>query len=111
MRNHFLSGAAVLVMVVACAKQPDQIQPVEVGQSEYKGYSCARLADTEIRYNQALESLSADQKRAANGDAWGVFLLGLPLSSMSGKDKETKIAVTKGHLQAITREKLRKSCS
>ncbi|WP_081780690.1 hypothetical protein [Sulfitobacter sp. 20_GPM-1509m] len=102
---------AAIASLGACAKQPDQIAAVDIGSNEYRGYSCKQLLETEVKYTQALTNLSAQQKSAANGDAWGVFLLGLPLSSMGGNDKETMIAVTKGHLQSIDREQARKNCS
>ncbi|MEI4262349.1 hypothetical protein [Roseovarius sp. D0-M9] len=110
MKIRIAIAAATLVTVAACAPRPDQIAAVEVGSNEYRGYSCAQLSDAELRYTQALTNLSASQNRAASGDAWGVFLLGLPISSMSGADNETKIAVTKGHIQSIEREKVRKNC-
>ncbi|WP_371039359.1 hypothetical protein [Rhodosalinus sp. FB01] len=102
---------AATILVAACAARPDNIAAVNVGQNEYRGYSCAQLEDARLKYSQALENLSAQQNRAADGDAWGVFLLGLPISSMSGGDRETTIAVTKGHLQSIERERARKNCS
>lgn len=104
-------AVTAIAVLSACAQRPDQIAAVEVGGNEYSGYSCSQLSDAELRYGQALANLSADQNRTASGDAWGVFLLGLPISSMSGADNETKIAVTKGHLQSIEREKARKNCS
>jgi len=39
-----------------------------------------------------------------------VFLLGLPLSSMSGNDQETNIAVAKGQLQAVEQVMVDKNC-
>ena len=100
-----------IAAVTACAKQPDQIAAAEIGNNEYRGYSCRQLSDAELKYTQGLENLSAQQEAAASGDAFGVFLLGLPLSSMSGGDKETAITITKGHLQSIDREQQRKRCS
>ncbi|MDE4130873.1 hypothetical protein PXK18_19730 [Phaeobacter gallaeciensis] len=55
--------------------------------------------------------MSADQKRAANSDALGVFLLGLPLSSMSGNDKEALISVAKGRVDAINTVQASKGCA
>ena len=69
------------------------------------------LAEKELQQTQLLNALSADQKKAASGDAWGVFLLGLPLSSMSGADKETEIAIAKGRLDAIDRQQTAKGCN
>lgn len=101
---------ACLTAVTACAKAPENIPAVSIGSNEYRGYSCRQLAEAEVKYTQALTNLSAAQKDAQSGDAMGVFLLGLPLSSMSGNDNETNIAVTKGHIQAIEAERARKGC-
>lgn len=101
---------AIALLVAACAKQPENIAAVEVGANEYRGLSCKQLTETRVATAQNLENLSAAQKNAASGDAMGVFLLGLPVSSMSGNDNETAIAVTKGRLQALDREIARKSC-
>lgn len=101
---------ATALALTACAKQPENIAAVEVGDNEYRGLSCKQLSETRVATSQNLENLSASQKSAASGDAVGVFLLGLPVSSMSGNDNETAIAVTKGRLQALDREIARKSC-
>ena len=106
-----VSFALCGLVVAACAKQPENIAAVNVGENEYRGYSCKQLQEAELKNTQALENLSASQKNAAAGDAFGVLLLGLPISSMAGADNETKIAVTKGHLQSIEREQQRKGCS
>ncbi len=74
------------------------------------GASCSQLGATELQLTQNLETLTAAQKSAASGDAVGVILLGLPLSSMSGNDKETDIAVTKGKLQAVQAAKVKRKC-
>ena len=102
-------GSAVLV--AACAQQPEDIAAADIGQGAYRSASCAQLAEAELWYNQQLENLSASQRSAASGDAMGVFLLGLPISSMSGNDRATEIAVTRGHLQEIEREKAGKNCA
>ena len=104
-------GFCVLLACASCAKQPDQIAAVEIGNNEYRPYGCRQLSEIKLKYDQRLENLSAAQENAAAGDAFGVFMLGLPISSMSGGDKETAIAVTKGHIQSIEREQARKRCS
>ena len=45
--------------------------------------------------------LSARQNQTANNDAIGVILLGLPTSSMNGKDVEAELSIAKGQLLAI----------
>lgn len=96
--------------LAGCAKKPEEISAADIGQGVYRNASCKQLADTLVKYSQNLENLSADQRSAASGDALGVFLLGMPLSSMSGNDKETTISVTKGHIQQITAERQAKRC-
>lgn len=102
--------AASAVLMAACAKSPDKISAAEIGSNEYRGYSCKQLAEAKVKHAHNLENLSAAQKDAQGGDFFGVLIFGLPLSSMSGNDKETAIAVTKGHVQAIETEQQRKSC-
>ena len=54
--------------------------------------------------------LSAAQQSAATQDTVGVLLLGVPIASMSGGDKEAQLASEKGKLQAIDRQTVSKSC-
>ena len=77
----------------------------------YARQNCTQLGKQELYQEQLLAALSADQKKAQSGDAWGVFLLGLPITSMSGNDKETQIAVTTGRLDAIERLKSAEKCA
>jgi hypothetical protein len=101
----------VFFLVAACAAAPENIAAVDVGPRAYQGFNCSQLAEAKVQYNQSLENLSAQQRDAQSGDAVGVFLLGLPLSSMSGGDKETQIALAKGHIQAVELEEARRRCS
>lgn len=102
--------AVAAVAISACAKQPDEIAAIPMESSMYAGQSCSSLSQTKLKLSQDLASLSAQQKSAASGDAFGVFMLGLPLSSMSGGDKEAAISVTKGKIDAINQEMARKRC-
>jgi hypothetical protein len=108
--NKFILPVICAVFISACAKQPEQIAAVNVGGDAYARSSCSQLLAERTTISQELENLSAKQKTAANGDAWGVFLLGLPLSSMSGGDQEAMIAVAKGKVQAIDRQLVAKNC-
>lgn len=102
--------AMCLALVAACAKQPEQIAAIDVGGDAYAQHSCSQLVNEKTVVSQELANLSAKQKSAATGDAWGVFLLGLPLSSMSGGDQEAMIAVAKGKVQAMDRQLVAKNC-
>ena len=78
-------AALVALLVSGCATDPDRIKPVA-----YAGDKCT-AAD-----RQRLVELSAEQKRTARKDAAGVFWLGLPVGSMSGKNHAKEIARLKG---------------
>jgi len=97
--------------LTACATRPENIAAADIGSGAYNGRSCAQLAERNTHYTQELASLSADQNRAADGDALGVFLLGLPMSSMSGNDRETDIAIVRGHLNEIESARQARNCT
>ena len=107
--KYFLASAA-LVTLVACAKRPEEIAAVPMDTAAYTGLSCRQLAQEETRIRGELDALSAAQNSAATSDAMGVFLLGIPWSSMSGNDKEALIAVAKGKLSAIDMVQVSKNC-
>lgn len=77
--------AVVALLVSSCAAHPDRIKP-----AAYSGAPCTAADRTR------LAELSAEQKRAANTDAIGVFLVGLPIGSMNGPDHKDEIARLKG---------------
>lgn len=98
-------------LVSACATRPENIAAVPMDTASYEKMSCRQLSTEEAKITSELNALSADQNKAADSDALGVFLLGVPWSSMSGNDKETLIAVAKGRLDAINTVEASKGCS
>lgn len=106
--KHFALFA--LPLLAACAQNPDNIAAVEVAGDPYGRFSCKQLKTERLKVSQELEAVSADQKKAASGDALGVFLLGLPVSSMSGNDKEAAVAIAKGRVNELDRKLLEKNC-
>ncbi len=57
-----------------------------------------------------MAAVSKAQNDAATGDAFGVFLIGVPMSSTFGGDKEGQVAVNKGKVQAIENALKAKGC-
>jgi len=106
----FLYVAVSAVVLSACAKQPENIAAAAMPTAPYERMSCAELAGHALAKTQQIEGLSAEQRDAASGDALGVFLLGLPLSSMSGGDQETAIAIARGEMNAITAVQQSRGC-
>lgn len=95
--------AAISASVTACASRPGFIPPVSVSATEYSGRSChgtqGMLEDKRNRY----AVLDRQQKQAALGDAFGVLIFLVPVSSMLGQDQEAAIAQTKGEIAALER--------
>lgn len=78
-----------LPLLASCATHPDRIKP-----AAYSGEPCTAADRTR------LAELTAEQKRAANTDALGVFMIGLPIGSMSGPNHSAEIAKLKGSCRA-----------
>lgn len=93
--------AALALALAGCAKNPDAIAPITMPANAYGGLTCEQLAAEHQRSSAALAAVSEQQKQAATGDAVGVFLLGVPVSSLSGADKEGLVALHKGEIVAI----------
>ncbi len=89
------------VAAASCAKRTDAIVPVEIPMAAYANMSCQTLARELIKERSVLASLSEQQDSAATGDAVGVFLVGVPVSSTFGGNKEGLVAVSKGKVTAI----------
>ncbi|WP_113358105.1 hypothetical protein [Rhizobium sp. SYY.PMSO] len=99
-----------LLPLAACAKRPDAIVPTEIPMAAYSNLDCTGLT-RELNAEQGkLTSLSKQQNNAANGDAFGVFLIGVPMSSVTGGDKEGVISVTKGKVLSIQNTMKAKGC-
>jgi len=86
--------------VSACAKRPDAIAPVAMGDA-FNSLSCNQAQSMLNAERSNLATLSAAQNTAANNDALGVFLIGVPMGSVGGGDNEGNIAASKGKILAL----------
>ena len=59
------------------------------------------LAEELVLETQQLAALEGKQKGAVAGDAIGVFLIGVPVSSLTGGDVSGHIATSKGKVLAL----------
>jgi hypothetical protein len=92
--------APALLIIAGCAKGPDAIAPVSMGNA-FQATSCTQAREMLVIERQKLAGLSASQRGAVAGDAIGVFLIGVPVSSLSGNDMEGDIAASKGKVLAL----------
>jgi hypothetical protein len=104
--------ATMVVLVLAgCARRPDSIAPAHIPFEAYSSMDCAQINSLLVSERQILASLEVQQNSAATGDAVGVFLIGVPISSLSGGDQEGNIAVSKGKVQALEAAQLQNRCA
>lgn len=108
--KHLAIAAALTVFVVGCAQRPDSITPAAIPFEAYSSMECGRLNTLLSSERQILASLESQQNSAATGDALGVFLVGVPVSSLTGGDKAGEIAVSKGKVQAMEAAQIRNKC-
>lgn len=111
MKLKLITVAITISMTAACAKRPDAIVPVDIPMAAYQNQDCNGLAQEYVKEQGNLASLSKQQNSAATGDAFGVFLIGVPMSTVSGGDKEGQVAVSKGKLNAIEASLRSKGCN
>jgi len=110
MKVKYFAVALAVAAATSCAKRPDAIVPVDIPMAAYTGQSCAALKSVMAKEKAILHAVSKQQHDAANGDAFGVFLIGVPMSSTFGGDKEGQVAVSKGKVQAIENAMKSKGC-
>ncbi|SHL75477.1 hypothetical protein [Roseibium suaedae] len=110
MKSTFLCAAAAALVLSSCAKRPDAIVPVDIPMAAYTNLSCFEIEKNLAEERVTLARLSSEQNQAANGDAFGVFLVGVPVSSVTGGDKEGMVAASKGKVQAMELAKASKGC-
>lgn len=86
--------------LAACARGPDAIAPVALGPA-FQSTPCSDARALLAQERAQLASMAQSQRSAQMGDALGVFLLGVPVSSLTGGDREGAIATSKGKVLAL----------
>lgn len=93
-------SCALLAALSACAQAPGAIQPTSMGNA-FAEMSCQDAATMLNAENANLVALTEQQNNARAGDAIGVFLVLIPVGSLTGGDVAGDIAATKGKIQAL----------
>lgn len=115
MKMHFVRRAAgVLILAAAtvsvgCANRPESISASYVSHERFVDLDCTQLNTKMGDTRSELDKYSQMQNSKATGDAWGVFLLGVPFSKLSG-DHEGDVARLKGEVQAIETAQIKNKC-
>lgn len=112
MRFVYVAGACVSALWLSgCATSPDAVQPSYVTTVTYESWTCKQLSEEDARLTEAYAIAAATQNQTRSSDTLGVFLLGLPLGSMSGGNIAPQIASLKGQQEAVHKTEIVKSCA
>lgn len=98
LKTPFIAAAAL--SLAACAQSPSSIAPVSLGNA-YAAHDCQQARADLIIERDTLAALEGKQRGAVAGDALGVFLVGIPVSSLTGGDVSGEIAASKGRAMAL----------
>ena len=94
----------------SCANRPESISASYISHERYINNNCGQLSTQKLDSWMELSKVSEMQNSKANGDAVGVFLLGIPFSQLSG-DHEADVAKLKGEVEAIETAQIKNGCT
>jgi hypothetical protein len=99
-KKFLLMTLTVTILTTGCANRPESIASSYISHERYIDGSCAVLTTQMADARANLAKFSEMQNSKATEDAWGVFLLAVPFSKLSG-DSEADVAKYKGMIEAI----------
>lgn len=97
------------LLINGCASRPESISASYVSHEKYIDDDCTTLTTKMADARNELSLVSEQQNSKANGDAWGVFLIAVPFSQLSG-DHEADVAKWKGEVEAIETAQIKNKC-
>ena len=100
---------AASLSCLSCAHRPESIAASYISCEKYEHLNCEQLLTKMSDTRDELNKYCKMQDSKANGDALGVFLLGIPFSKLSG-DHEGDVARLKGEVEAIETAQIKKGC-
>lgn len=110
MWKSLLFVSLLLLIVTGCANRPASISASYISHEKYIDNDCTKLATNMSDARAELDKFSKLQTSKANGDAWGVFLVLVPVSKMTG-DHEADVAKWKGEVEAIKTAQIKNKCA
>ncbi|RUA06331.1 MAG: hypothetical protein DSY43_02225 [Gammaproteobacteria bacterium] len=104
-----ISILVLSVFVTGCANRPESISASYMSHERFIDNNCQVLTTKMLEARSNLAKFSEIQNSKATEDAWGVFLLGVPFSKLSG-DSEADVAKYKGMVEAIETAQIKRKC-
>jgi hypothetical protein len=107
--------AAVMLMLSACATQPDQISAQYVSPVMYQGYSCDQIRSELVRISDRVAVVTGQQKQKATNDAIamtvGIVIFWPALFFLAmGQDQKDELGRLKGQYDALNAAAVQNHC-
>lgn len=109
MKQAVLITSLSFLLLSSCANRPESISASYISHEKYIDNDCTQLATKLIDARDKLAKFSDMQNSKATGDAWGVFLLAVPVSKLTG-DHEADVSKWKGEVEAIETAQIKNKC-
>lgn len=110
MKRIFISAIGLLTLA-GCATAPEYVTSSYVSPMLYRNWTCEQMAEEGHRLLAAYQTVAAKQNQAVWGDAFGVVMIGLPISSMTGNNVAPEVARVKGEHEALMKAAREKGCN
>jgi len=109
MRKLLILTSLLFLIISGCASRPENIKASYISHERYIDTDCSQLAIQMSDARAELAKYSEMQNSKATGDAWGVFLILIPVSQLTG-DYEADVAKWKGVVEAIETTQIKNKC-
>ncbi len=109
MRKLLILTSLLFLIISGCASRPENIKASYISHERYIENDCSQLAIQMTDARAELAKYSEMQNSKATGDAWGVFLILIPVSQLTG-DYEADVAKWKGVVEAIETTQIKNKC-
>ena len=111
----FVTTAALLAGVGACASSSDKIAAQYVSPLQYQSYSCAQLAEEAPRISARVAQVSGTQDQKATNDAiatTAAIIIFWPAAFLVGGNDQTtaELSRLKGEFETVEKVAVSKNC-
>ena len=109
MRKLLILTSLLFLLISGCASRPENIKASYISHERYIENDCSQLVIQMSDARAELAKYSEMQNSKATSDAWGVFLILVPVSQLTG-DYEADVAKWKGVVEAIETTQIKNKC-
>ena len=101
---------ATSVLLMGCAKPPEDIVAATVPHGQFTRTGCDELAILADMKRNDLSKLEEEQRAIAQEDRDSMWAIHVPVGSLRGNDRKDEIALIKGEVRSIANAQRTKAC-